>query len=90
MSGHLRQRPQCMQRLAGLRGILCAQSLVRAKWLVGMVARQDVRVSGCEAGEGWVTLQQILVLTPGVRLHLAHSGSAGKTSVGVCQKVTVA
>lgn len=76
------QRPQSVQRLVGLRGTLCAQSLVRRQWLVGVAARQDTRMSGYESGEeGWARLWQTLVSTLGARLHLVHSGSTGKTSV---------
>lgn len=58
---------------------------MRDKWLVGVVARQDVRISGYEVGEeGRALLWQTSVATPGVRLHLAHSGSTRKISVGEC------
>lgn len=73
----------CVQSLAELRGTLCSK--LRDQWLVGMVARQDVRISGCEVGEkGWARPWQASVSTPRVRLHLACSGSPGKTSVGEC------
>lgn len=52
---------------------------------MGVVARQNVRISGYEVGEeGWARQWQTLVSTPGVRRHLAHSGITGKTSVGEC------
>lgn len=38
-----------MQRLADMRGTLCSK--LRDQRLVGMVARQDVRISGYEVGK---------------------------------------
>lgn len=54
----LRKRSQCVQRVGGLRGKQCAQSLViRDKWLAGTLARQVVRMLGYVAGdEGWARL----------------------------------
>lgn len=55
-------------------------SKLERQGLVGMEARQEVR--RCSGREGWARRWPTSVPVPGVRLHLAHSGSARKTPEG--------